>query len=97
MSAKLYLPAGDLSRVAARGVDGAEIRFEWDRCVRAGARGLARLRRLAPGCGRHQVAMEPTTSAHDDLEAASRDGSEVWLRPGEVVRWQVGMELVPPR
>ena len=28
---KLYLPAAQLSRVAARGVDGAELRFDWDR------------------------------------------------------------------
>ena len=96
VSAKLYLPAAALRRVAARGVDGAEIRFDWDR-------GFAPVLGIwldyggwPAGAGRHQVALEPTTSAHDDLEAARRDGSEVWLRAGEVVRWQVTMELVPP-
>ena len=97
VSAKLYLPARDLSRVAARGVDGAEIRFEWDREFAPVLGVWLDYGGWPAGAGRHQVALEPTTSAHDSLEAASRDGSQVWLRPGEVIRWQVTLELVPPR
>jgi hypothetical protein len=96
VSAKLYLPAGELSRVAARGVDGAEIRFDWDRAFAPVLGVWLDYGGWPAGAARHQVALEPTTSAHDTLEAAQRDGSGVSLRPGEVVRWQVTMELVAP-
>jgi hypothetical protein len=97
VSAKLYLPAGDLTRVAARGVDGAEIRLDWDREFAPVLGVWLDYGGWPAGAGRHQVALEPTTAAHDDLAAATRDGSQVWLPAGEIVRWQVTMELVPPR
>jgi hypothetical protein len=78
-------------------LDGAEIRFDWDRKFAPALGVWLDYGGWPAGAGRHQVALEPTTSAHDDLEAASRDGSQVWLRAGEVVRWHVTMELVPPR
>jgi hypothetical protein len=95
-AAKLYLAAAGLSTVAARGVDGAELRFAWDRAV-APALGIwFSYGGWPPGepGRRHQVAIEPTTSPDDDLAGALATGRARVVEPGTPLRWTVRMELV---
>jgi len=46
-----------------------------------------------PGEPRHQVAIEPTTSADDDLASAIAAGRARILEPGTPQRWKVRLEL----
>ena len=95
-AAKLYLAAAGLSTVAARGVDGAELHFAWDRAV-APALGIwFSYGGWPPGepGRRHQVAIEPTTSPDDDLAGALATGRARVVEPGSPLRWMVRMELV---
>ncbi|MEA2622130.1 MAG: hypothetical protein QOH61_1040 [Chloroflexota bacterium] len=41
----------------------------------------------------HQVALEPTTAAHDSLGDAMAAGQAAWIAPGRTVRWWVRIEL----
>jgi hypothetical protein len=91
---KLYVDARPLTRVAAQTTDGSELRFDWDR-------------RFAPALGiwldyggwpagewLHQVAIEPTTSPHDDLGSSIAAGTACILEPGVPERWEVRLQLV---
>lgn len=44
----------------------------------------------------HQVALEPTTGAADDLVAAESMGQARWLVPGDTHTWNVGLTLMDP-
>lgn len=96
-AAKLYLDARPLRTVAARGTDGAELRFDWERDV-APALGIwIDYGGWPPGEKRHQVALEPTTSPDDDLGAALAAGRARIVEPGGSLSWTVRLELVPGR
>lgn len=44
----------------------------------------------------HQVAIEPTTAAADDLPGAIALGQERWLAPGDTHHWSVRLTLLDP-
>ncbi|MEO8245267.1 MAG: hypothetical protein ABI832_23590 [bacterium] len=44
----------------------------------------------------HQVAIEPTTAAADDLAGAIAMGQECWLAPGDTHKWSVRLALLDP-
>ena len=44
----------------------------------------------------HQVAIEPTTAAADDLSGAIALGQERWLAPGDTHNWSVRLTLLDP-
>ena len=44
----------------------------------------------------HQVALEPTTGAADDLVAAQAMGQARWLLPDDTQRWSVRLTLTDP-
>ncbi|HET9520709.1 MAG TPA: hypothetical protein VFO73_06680 [Candidatus Limnocylindrales bacterium] len=94
-AAKLYVAAAPLTTVAARTVDGAELRFSWDRAV-APALGIWLSYGGWPveGRPRHQVALEPTTSPDDDLASAIAAGRAMVVAPGSPRRWTVRIALV---
>jgi hypothetical protein len=92
-AAKLYLDAAKLSTVIARGVDGAELGFTWDRHT-APALGLwLDYGGWPPAERRHQVALEPTTSPDDDLAGAIAAGRARVVEPGRPLAWNVRLEL----
>ena len=92
-AAKLYLDARSLTRVAARGTDGSELRFAWDRAFAPTLGIWLDYGGWPPGELRHQVAIEPTTSADDDLASAITAGRARILEPGPPLRWKVRLEL----
>ena len=95
-AAKLYLDARPLTRVAARTTDGSELRFEWDRAFAPTLGIWLDYGGWPPGESRHQVAIEPTTSADDDLASAIAAGRARILEPGTPLRWTVRLELTTP-
>ena len=92
-AAKLYLDARLLSRVAARATDGSVLRFAWDRAFAPTLGIWLDYGGWPPGESRHQVAIEPTTSADDDLASAIAAGRARILEPGTPLRWKVRLEL----
>ena len=92
-AAKMYLDARSLTRVAARATDGSELRFAWDRAFAPTLGIWLDYGGWPPGELRHQVAIEPTTSAHDDLASAITAGRARILEPGTLLRWKVRLEL----
>jgi hypothetical protein len=92
-AAKLYLDARSLTRVAARATDGSELRFAWDRAFAPTVGIWLDYGGWPPGESRHQVAIEPTTSADDDLASAIAEGRARILEPGTAQRWKVRLEL----
>jgi hypothetical protein len=97
-AAKLYLDAAPLTTVAARTLDGAELRFTWDRAL-APTLGIwfSYGGWPADGARCQQVALEPTTSPDDDLASAIAAGRPMVVAPGAPRRWTVRMELVAGR
>jgi hypothetical protein len=94
-AAKLYLSAASLRSVAARGADGAELRFDWDRAFAPAVGIWLDYGGWPPGePGRHQVAIEPTTSPDDDLGAALANDRAHVVEPGTPLEWTVRLELV---
>jgi hypothetical protein len=91
-SAKLYAEAPP-APVSAVAPDGARLAIDWDRAF-APALGiwLAYGGWPAGGPPVEQVALEPTTSGHDDLRAAQGDGRARVLEPGARIGWWVSME-----
>lgn len=91
-AAKLYAHASE--PVTAVAPDGVRLSIDWDR-------GFAPVLGIwlayggwpqdGPAC--EQVALEPTTSAHDDLEAARAAGRAQVLGPGEQAAWWVRLRL----
>jgi hypothetical protein len=92
-AAKLYLDARSLTRVAARATDGSELQFAWDRAFAPTLGIWLDYGGWPPGESRHQVAIEPTTSADDDLASAVAEGRARILEPGTPHRWKVRLEL----
>lgn len=92
-AAKLYLDAGSLTRVAALATDGSELRFAWDRAFAPTLGVWLDYGGWPPGESRHQVAIEPTTSADDDLASAIAAGRARIVEPGTPLRWNVRLEL----
>jgi len=92
-AAKLYLDARSLTRVAARATDGSELQFAWDRAFAPTLGIWLDFGGWPPGESRHQVAIEPTTSADDDLASAIAAGRARILEPGTPQRWKVRLEL----
>ena len=92
-AAKLYLDARSLTRVAARATDGSELRFAWDLAFAPTLGIWLDYGGWPPGESRHQVAIEPTTSADDDLASAIAAGRARILEPGTPLRWKVRLEL----
>jgi galactose mutarotase-like enzyme len=92
-SVKLYAeaPPGPVSAVAP---DGARLTIDWDRDF-APALGVWLSYGGWPPGGPpvEQVALEPTTSAHDDLAAARADGRERLLEPGARLAWWVSLRV----
>jgi hypothetical protein len=93
-AAKVYLDAALGGRVAARGVDGAELRFDWDREIAPTLGIWVDYGGWPPGEARHQVALEPTTSPDDDLGSAVAAGRARVVEPGRPLAWTVRLELV---
>ena len=91
-AAKLYAVAPE--PVTAVAPDGARLTIDWDREF-APVLGIWLAYGGWPADGQpcEQVALEPTTSAHDDLEAARADGRERVLAPGAQVAWWVRLRL----
>ncbi len=91
-SAKLYADAP--APVTAAAPDGARLEIDWDRdfapvlgiWLSYGGWPLG-----GPPC--EQVALEPTTSAHDDLASAQADGQARLLEAGAQLTWWVRMRL----
>ena len=91
-SAKLYAEA--LEPVSAVTPDGARLEIDWER-------GFAPVMGIwlsyggwppgGPAC--EQVALEPTTSAHDDLTSAQADGQARLLEAGARLAWWVRLGL----
>jgi galactose mutarotase-like enzyme len=91
-SAKLYAEAPE--PVSAVAPDGARLEIDWDR-------GFAPVMGIwlsyggwppgGPAC--EQVALEPTTSAHDDLASAQADGQARLLEAGARLAWWVRVRL----
>ena len=92
-AAKVYLDARSLARVAARATDGSELRFAWDLAFAPTLGIWLDYGGWPPGDPRHQVAIEPTTSADDDLASAVAAGRARILEPGTPLRWTVRLEL----
>ena len=90
---QLYLDARLLARVAARATDSSELRFTWDRAFAPTLGIWLDYGGWPPGEARHQVAIEPTTSADDDLASAIAAGRARILEPGTPLRWKVRLEL----
>lgn len=92
-SAKLYAdsPPGTATAVAP---DGARLAIDWDRDF-APTLGIWLSYGSWPPGGQpvEQVALEPTTSGHDDLAGAQVDGRERILHAGARLFWWVRMEL----
>ena len=95
-AAKVYLDARSLTRVAARATDGSELRFAWDLAFAPMLGIWLDYGGWPPGEPRHQVAIEPTTSADDDLASAIAAGRARILEPGTPVSWTVRLELATP-
>ncbi len=97
-AAKLYADPAPSGPARAVAPDGASIAFMWPRDV-APALGLW----LDyggwpdPSSGVRQVAIEPTTSGHDDLQDAISAGQARLVRPGDKVAWEVRVEVSPGR
>ena len=89
----MYLDARSLTRVAARATDGSELRFAWDLAFAPTLGIWLDYGGWPPGEPRHQVAIEPTTSADDDLASAIAAGRARILEPGTPLRWKVRLEL----
>jgi len=91
-AAKLYADAPE--PVTAVAPDGARLTIDWDRDF-APILGVWLAYGGWPAHGEpcEQVALEPTTSAHDDLAAARADGRERVLMPGEQLAWWVSLRL----
>lgn len=93
IAAKLYADPAPPGQVGATTPDGASILFDWAR-ERVPAVGLWIDSGGWPaGAGATQVAIEPTTSGHDDLDAATAAGRAMVLRSGERVCWDVTIEV----
>jgi hypothetical protein len=80
--------------VAAVAPDGARLTIDWDRDF-APALGVWLSYGGWPPGGPpvEQVALEPTTSAHDDLAAARTEGRERVLGPGARLAWWVSLRV----
>jgi hypothetical protein len=89
---KLYAPAP--TEVRAVAPDGARLEFDWDRDF-APALGIWLAYGAWPPDGEpnEQVALEPTTSTHDDLAAAMMDGAERILPARGELRWWVRLRV----
>lgn len=96
-SAKLYAetPPGPVCAVAP---DGARLTIDWDRGF-APALGIWLSYGGWPSGGPpvEQIALEPTTSGHDDLAAAQADGQHRVLPPRERLAWWVRLGVDVPR
>ncbi len=90
---KLYADPAPPGPVGATTPDGASIMFSWTRehvpavglWIDAGG--------WPAGSGATQVAIEPTTSGHDDLDTAMASGRALLLRAGERICWDVTIEV----
>ena len=82
-----------LTRVGARATDGSELRFAWDRAFAPTLGIWLDYGGWPPGESRHQVALEPTTSADDALASAIEAGRARILPPGTPLRWNVRLGL----
>ncbi|HZV99944.1 MAG TPA: hypothetical protein VFF55_00160 [Candidatus Deferrimicrobium sp.] len=91
-SAKLY--AGAPAPVGAAAPDGARLEIDWDRDFAPVLGIWLSYGGWPPGgppC--EQVALEPTTSAHDDLASARADGQARLLEAGARLAWWVRVRL----
>jgi hypothetical protein len=92
-AAKVYADPAPAGPVGATTPDGASIMFSWTRehvpavgvWIDAGG--------WPAGSGATQVAIEPTTSGHDDLDSAVASGRALLLRAGERIRWDVAIDV----
>jgi hypothetical protein len=92
-AAKLYADPAPPDRVGAATPDGASILFSWTR-DRVPAVGVwIDAGGWPAGSGATQVAIEPTTSGHDDLDSAIASGRAMRLGSGERVCWEVTIEV----
>ena len=91
-AAVLYaLPTDEVRAVAP---DGARLDLDWDRDFAPALRvWLSYGGWPAEGERREQVALEPCTSEHDDLERAMQAGHQRTLAPGDELRWWVRFRL----
>ncbi|MFV2062514.1 MAG: hypothetical protein ACC726_03250 [Chloroflexota bacterium] len=89
---KLYAEAPTAVRAVTP--DGASLSIDWDRAF-APSLGiwLAYGGWPVEGAPVEQLALEPTTSGHDDLAGALRDGAECVLQPGASLDWWVSIQL----
>jgi hypothetical protein len=91
-AAVLYADPREGARAVAP--DGARLDFEWDRAFAPVLRVWLSYGGWPPeGQPAEQVALEPCTSMHDDLEGAVAEGQERVLPPGGELRWWVRLTL----
>lgn len=92
---KSYARTPGAATAEVRGPQGG-LRFDWDG-AEIGALGVwlsyGGWPKEAP---LHQVAIEPTTAAADDLAGAIALGQERWLAAGEMHNWSVRLTLLDP-
>ncbi len=91
-AAKLYAQARE--PVSAVAPDGARLTIDWERAV-APVLGIWLAYGGWPSGGPpvEQVALEPTTSAHDDLASAMADGQHRVLEPHARLSWWIRLRL----
>ena len=91
-AAVFYADAREGARVVAP--DGARLDFEWDRDFAPALRVWVSSGGWPPDDEpSEQIALEPCTSMHDDLEGAMAAGDERVLPPGGELRWWVKLRL----
>jgi hypothetical protein len=93
---KSYTMSAGLASAAIRGLDGG-LRFDWNG-AEIPAFGLwLDYGGWPAGIPLHQVALEPTTGAADDLAGAEATGQARWLAPGATHTWSVRLSLTGPQ
>ncbi len=91
---KAYAPVDDVVSASVGGADGS-VRFSWAKAdvpflgLWLDYGGWPQDRPV------HQIAIEPTTAAADDLAAAHENRQVRWLAPRETHKWMVTMTLSP--
>jgi len=94
---KLFSPAGSMKRIGLRRRDGSAIELSWDPGEIPHV-GLWLNVGAWSGCGSppyFNLGIEPTTSPHDSLVDAIKDGSAMQIQSGERKQWSLTFETHP--
>jgi len=97
LAAKLYADPAPPGPISVRTPDGARLAFQWSRDVAPAVGVWIDNGGWPTGAGLSQLAIEPTTSGHDDLQAAIRDRRARVLEAGERLTWEVSIAVEAAR